>query len=97
MFPGLNYWLPIGIESDCLEAVTMVNKKIGDCSRLSFVRDKIHELMKRRITCIAHTRHCQNVGSQYLSSFGRVHVRTTVWLGSDPGDVDLHCQYDCNI
>ena len=88
--------LPIDIESDCLQGVSMVQSKESNRSKYAPIVLEIKEYMKERNSCITHIRRSQNIASHYMANFGRTSGRTTVWLGSGPEDVVNVCERDCN-
>lgn len=88
--------LPIDIESDCLEAVKMVQSEGSNRSRYAFLVEEIKENLKERDSCITHIRRCQNSASHVMANFGRSQAQTAVWLGSGPEEVIDIVRRDCN-
>ena len=79
--------LPIDIESDCLEAVSMIKEGVANRSKYAFIVREIILSMVERNSCIAHTRQNCDGTSHFMANFGRLQGRTAVWLCSGPEEV----------
>ena len=73
--------LPIDIESDNLKAVNMLKSANTNRSRYIFLVREIKENMFKRSSCITHIQRSQHFASHFMTTFGRIQVRTAVWLG----------------
>ena len=87
---------PIDIESDSLEAVTMVKSDQSNMSKYSFFIREIEICMGERDTCITHIRRSANNASHFMANFGRLQGRTAVWLSPGPEEVLNIVGRDCN-
>ncbi|KAI4969314.1 hypothetical protein ZWY2020_000228 [Hordeum vulgare] len=88
--------LPIDIETDCLEAITMIREGAGNKSKYAFVVRETIDSMRERDSCITHSRRNCNKASQFMANFGRLHYRTAVWLRSGPKKVLEIVERDVN-
>ena len=74
----------------------MVQSAITNGSKFAFLVKEIKDNLEERGSCITHIRRSQNLASHFMANFGRVEVRTAVWLGSGPGEVLYIVRRDCN-
>ena len=88
--------LPIDIESDCLEAVSMLVRSGSNLSKYSFMMKEIKQSMGEQDSSITHIRCNGNCASHSMANFARAQGRTTVWLGSAPSVVIDIVLRDCN-
>lgn len=87
--------LPIEIETDCLVGYNMLARPEKDRSRYAMLVDQTKRLMREgRDFKLAHVAREENGVSHYLANFGRLEERTSVWLGSGPGDAPDLCKND---
>ena len=85
--------LPIAIELDYAQAVSMLNVSHGDRSRYrTLVRD-IQSLMLEdpREISIMHIRHTQNKVSHSLAAYRRSTPHTAIWFGTGTDEVVNLC------
>ena len=64
--------LPIQVESDCLEAIKMVQSAVTNRSKFAFLVKEIKDNLEERGSCITHIRRSQNLASHFMANFGRV-------------------------
>ncbi|KAM3254699.1 hypothetical protein ACQJBY_048274 [Aegilops geniculata] len=87
--------LPIVVEMDSLEAVTMISCEAVDRSVYASIVKEIKYLLLQ--TCITHIFRSQNKASDVLALFARSQGRTMTWLGAGPDElmeiVSLDCKY----
>ena len=88
--------LPFDVESDCLEAVSMVKSIGSNFSKYSFLIKEIKQSMRERDSSITHIRRTGNGASHAMANFGRGQGRTMVWLGLAPSEVLDIVLRDCN-
>lgn len=79
--------LPIMVEMDSLEAVSLISSLETDRSVYSSIVREIKHLMGLRKTCISHIVRSQNKVSNCLAKFARTQGRTLTWLGSGLDEV----------
>ena len=88
--------LPIAVELDSLEAVSLISSLDTDHSVYSSIVREIKHLMGLRKTCISHIVRSQNKASDCLAKFARTEGRTMTWLGAGPVEVveiaSNHCK-----
>lgn len=87
--------LPIVVELDSLEAVSLISGAEVDRSVYASIVKEIKHLMSLRQTCITHVSRSQNKASDMLASFARTHGRTMTWLGAGPSEVLEITSDDC--
>lgn len=87
--------LPIVVELDSLEAVSLISGAELDRSVYASIVKEIKLLMSPRQTCITHVSRSQNKASDMLASFARTHGRTMTWLGAGPSEVLEITSDDC--
>lgn len=88
--------LPIVVEMDSLEAVTMISCEDVDHSIYASIVKEIKYLLSLRQSCIIHIARTQNKASDALASFARLQGRTMTWLGAGPDEVMEIVSLDCN-
>ncbi|VAI49470.1 unnamed protein product [Triticum turgidum subsp. durum] len=87
--------LPIVVEMDSLEAISLISSLDADRSVYSSIVREIKHLMGLRKTCISHIVRSQNKASDCLAKFARTQGRTLTWLGAGPDEVVEIAFYDC--
>ncbi|KAM3214170.1 hypothetical protein ACQJBY_066545 [Aegilops geniculata] len=87
--------VPIALELDSLEAVTLISSPGTDLSVYSSIVREIKYLLGLRKTCISHISRTQNKASDSLASFARTQGRTMTWLGAGPVEVVEIASNDC--
>ncbi|KAM3310280.1 hypothetical protein ACQJBY_031145 [Aegilops geniculata] len=88
--------LPIAVEMDSLEAVSLISSPDMDRSVYSSIVREIKYLLGLRKTCISRIARTQNKASDCLASFARIQGRTMTWLGAGPVEVVEIASMDCN-
>ena len=87
--------LPIVVELDSLEAVTMISCEVVDRSVYASIVKEIKYLLSLRQTCITHVVRTQNKACERLALFARSQGRTMTWLGAGPDEVMNIVTLDC--
>ncbi|KAM3254107.1 hypothetical protein ACQJBY_047932 [Aegilops geniculata] len=87
--------LPIVVEMDSLEAVSLISSLDTDRAVYSSIVREIKHLMGLSKTCISHIDRSQNKASDCLAKFARTQGRTLTWLGAGPDEVVEIASYDC--
>ena len=87
--------LPIMVEMDSLEAVTMIACEVVDRSLYASIIKEIKYLFSLRQSRIIHIARAQNKASDALASFARLQGRTMTWLGAGPDEVMEIVSLDC--
>ena len=87
--------LPFTVETDSVEAATMISNPLVDRSQYTALVQEISAMMRgdRQIKVKAIKREC-NLVSHELAKIGRVEVKTAVWLRSGLGRVVKLCALD---
>ncbi|VAH81178.1 unnamed protein product [Triticum turgidum subsp. durum] len=80
-------YLPIDVESDCSEAISMIKEGVGNKKKHAFIIKDIIDSMEERDSCISHTRRNCNNASHFMATFASLLCRTVVWLGFGPEEV----------
>jgi ribonuclease HI len=90
---------PIVVESDCLEAVQMINEDTVNRSPYAGLINEVKYLCGSARECnVVHISRELNGVSHSLSQFGHVQTCTNVWIGSGPDEIRLVCnQGDTSI
>ncbi len=87
--------LPVLIEMDCAEAVTMIQDNERNRSRYMTLVHEIKALMAdQREVVITLASRSQNKVSHGLAAYGRSTPRTAIWLGSGMEEVVSLCKND---
>jgi hypothetical protein len=89
--------LPLIIEVDCSEVLSLLNNEEVDRSIYTSVIEEIKALLKVRQACVTQVKRCQNSCSDFLAKFARTNSRTAVWLASGPEGLESICHTDCNL
>ncbi|KAM3244705.1 hypothetical protein ACQJBY_056177 [Aegilops geniculata] len=87
--------LPIVVETDSMEAVTMITCGGVDRSAYAPIVQEIKYLMGLRQSCIVHISRSQNKASHCLAVFARDESRTLTWLGAGPASLMEVVADDC--
>lgn len=87
--------LPIVIETDSTEMVSMLNEGGVNRSAYASLVNEIRFLLTLRQVCITHVPRSQNKAADGLASFGRITGRTMTWLNLGPADVLEVVAEDC--
>ncbi|KAM3354645.1 hypothetical protein ACQJBY_025391 [Aegilops geniculata] len=87
--------LPIVVEMDSLEAVTMISCDGVDRSIYASIVKEIKYLLSLGQTCISHIVRSQNKASDMLAVFARSQGRTMTWLGAGPDELMEIASDDC--
>ncbi|XBI40051.1 hypothetical protein VPH35_124708 [Triticum aestivum] len=88
--------LPIVVEMDSLEAVTLISCEDVDRSIYASIVKEIKYLLSLPQFYIIHIARTQNKASDALASFARLQGRTMTWLGAGPDEVMEIASLDCN-
>ena len=89
-------WTPLKIvvESDCADAVKLIQKETPNTSIHAFRVSVIRELLQEREIKIASISRDANGASHELAKMGRVQRRTEVWLQSFPQEISTSLEAD---
>jgi ribonuclease HI len=88
--------LPFSVESDCADAVQMINSRAPNISAHAFRIRIIRENLLERNSKLVQIGREANVVSHELAKLARVHGRTNVWLGVSPPEIAEVIASDCN-
>ena len=78
------------MESDCLQAASLVNSLISNNSIFAFLLEEIKVKMEERSSSITNIRLTTNIASDYMENFGRTQYRIALWLDSGlEGIIDI--------
>jgi hypothetical protein len=83
------------VETDCADAVELINGKKPNLSAYAFRITTIHELFRERETILVQiNRSCNSVGHE-LAKIRRAQARTELWLSSFPQEAAEAIANDC--
>uniref|UniRef100_A0ACD5TUW4 Uncharacterized protein n=1 Tax=Avena sativa TaxID=4498 RepID=A0ACD5TUW4_AVESA len=88
--------LPFTIETDCAEAIVLINESTPNTSVYAFRIDAIRALLKERGTSLVKISRNGNQVSHDLAKLSRVQDRTAVWLRNYPEEISVAINLDCN-
>jgi ribonuclease HI len=89
--------LPFSVESDCADAVQMINSRAPNISANAFRISVIRENLLERNSKLVKIGREANVASHELAKLARVHGRTNVWLSVPPPEIAGVIASDCNL
>jgi ribonuclease HI len=89
--------LPFSVESDCADAVQMINSRAPNISANAFRISVIRENLMERNSKLVKIGRETNVASHELAKLARVHGRTNVWLGVSPPEIAGVIASDYNL
>jgi ribonuclease HI len=84
------------VESDCADAVEMINGRAPNISANAFRISVIRENSMDRNSRLVKIGREANLASHELAKLARVHGRTNVWLGISPPEIADVIASDCN-
>ncbi|XBI58594.1 hypothetical protein VPH35_039806 [Triticum aestivum] len=87
--------LPVSVETDCAEAVALVQSSTPNMSRYTSRVQNIRELLKERDVSIVKISREANFVSHGLAQLGREQVKTAVWLRNFPQEIAIAMNTDC--
>lgn len=87
---------PFTLESDCADALKLIDDKTPNTSAYAFKVAAIRQLLKEQDICAHKIRRDANGVGHALARIGRVQDRTEVWLRNLPEEATEAMIIDCN-
>ena len=85
------------VETDCLAAAQMIIQRDTNRSpRAALVGEIKTVLVEVGEHAISHVVRSRNKVAHALAHMGQVEKRSSVWLRSNLGEIDIFCNADCN-
>jgi ribonuclease HI len=88
---------PVIVETDCAEALTLIQDHTPNTSVFAFTISSIRELLREREGSVSKTGREANGLAHELAKMGRVFHRTEFWLADYPPELAGIVSSDCNF